>query len=155
MTVRLKNNNGCINARSELMDRCFKSGDDTHRNERVRVTEDRDKCNSLIDTKKGKYLLYTCSQSDYESYDRNIGSTCRKDDITCSESLNDDPIDCRKIEDKISAGGKCISARSEMTSRCFDGRWNWKRQSSKEADELLIGKCTELLKHKKNKSLCK
>jgi hypothetical protein len=152
---RLKLNNACINARTEVMDKCFKTGDDNHRRVRETVITDRDKCTSLIDTKKGKYLLYTCSQSDYESYDRNIASSCRKDDLTCPESTNDDPVDCRKIEDRITAGGKCIAARTEMASRCFDNRWNWKRQSSREADELLINKCVEVLKHKKSKSLCK
>jgi hypothetical protein len=42
-----------------------------------------------------------------------------------------------------------------MTSRCFDGRWNWKRQSLKENDERTLNKCVEVLKHKKGKSLCK
>ena len=75
--------------------------------------------------------------------------------MTCTESTNDDPVDCRKIEARISAANQCLSARADMTSRCFDGRWNWKRQSLKEETELMLRKCTEVLNHKKNKSLCK
>lgn len=153
---RLKINNSCISARTEIMDKCYKGGDRRHVEERTKVYEVRDRCTSLIDTKKGKYLAFFCSQSNYESYDRSIDSECRsKDDYTCSESLNDDPIDCGKVESRISAGEKCVKARDEMVYRCFDNRWNYIRLNKKQETEGAISKCKELLKHKKDKSRCK
>ena len=121
-----------------------------------KVVEVRYKCTSLIDYKKGKYLAFFCSQSDYDSYDRSIDSACRsKDDYTCSESLDDDPTDCSKIESRISTGEQCVKAREEMVYRAFDNHWNYIRLNKKQETEGAISKCKELLKHKKDKSLCK
>jgi hypothetical protein len=152
---RLKNNNACINARTELMDTCYKGGDDTHVNERRNIERVRDACTSLIDYKKGKSFAYFCSQRDYESYYNNVGSGCRSDDYTCSESQNSDPIDCSKIESHISAGEKCVKVREEIVYRCFDNRWNYIRLNHKQETESTTSRCRELLKYKKDKSLCK
>jgi hypothetical protein len=156
LNERLKINNACINARTELMDKCFKGGDDAHVNERRNVVEVRDKCTSLIDYKKGKSLAFFGSQSDYDSYERSIDSACRsKDDYTCSESQNDEKIDCSKVESRISAGEKCVKAREDIVYRMFDNRSNYIRLNRKQETEAAISKCKDLLKFKKDKSLCK
>lgn len=125
-------------------------------NERKNVVEVRDKCSSLIDYKKGKYFTFFGSQSDYDSYDRAIDSARRsKDEYTCSESQNDDKIECSKIESRILAGDKCVKVRDEMVYRVFDNRWNYIRLNKKQETEGAISKCKELLKYKNDKSLCK
>jgi len=156
LNERLKINNACINARTELMDRCYKGGNDAHVDERRNVVEVRDKCAALIDYKKGKYLAFWCSQGDYDSYSRNIDSACRnKDDYTCAESQNSDQIDCGKTESRISAGLGCLKAREELVNRGFDGRWNYIRLNKKQETEGAMSRCKELLAYKKDKSLCK
>lgn len=151
---RFENGESCLKARDNVMQRCFKGGDRRHQDERRAVSDVRDTCKSLIDTKKGKYLLYTCSDSDLESYDRKIESACRKDNIVCTESKNSDKIDCRKLEDKIKTGGECKSARTEAADRCFDGRWNWRRQADREGSDAALETCKDVLRYKQDNKLC-
>jgi hypothetical protein len=148
-------NNACINARSEIMDECFKHGDDVHQRARSAVVTVRDDCESLIKTKGGKYLLYSCTQSDYDYYNRDIAAECRREDMTCSESSNDELIDCGAVEKRLAAAEKCAIKQDTAVSKCFEGRWNWRREKDKQAVGDAHRKCSELLLYKKAKSLCK
>lgn len=144
----------CLEARDRLMQQCYRGGDDRHTQHRRAVAENRDRCKDLLGAKKGNNLCISCSQSDYESYDRDKRQACEKKH-ECDEQQNDAQVDCRSIEDRYNHGKECLKAIEYLKDRCFDGRMSSFRLSERQEVEKRTEHCKNVLEYKKDKKYCR
>jgi hypothetical protein len=148
-----KNGELCVQARNTVMNDCFKTGNDSHREQRDTVQDNVKHCQEMIDYKTGVGACFSCSDSDYQEYEGKRRDACAKDRI-CEEEENDEKIDCDKIEEKIKNSQGCIDSVKELVDECFDGKEKTDRQTLREKSESAAEHCKEVLEYKKDKKLC-
>jgi hypothetical protein len=143
----------CATARDDLMQRCFKGGNSKHREERDNAKKARDWCQELSEYKKGKNICYTCSQSDYESYNRDVRNACSRE-LVCDERKDDSKVDCSRIDDRARNGQACLEAADYIVTRCFNGNRSDARQRKRDKTDEKRNNCREVLDYKKSNDLC-
>lgn len=153
LKARLESADYCVRARDDVMQRCFKGGDDNHRRERQTCADVRDRCREMISYKRGVNSCYSCSPSDYRSYREDQRRACDKT-VTCDDRKDDAKVNCGKLEEKWQNGKECLKAQNYILERCFDSRRNSRRERWHREAERAVEHCKDVLDYKREKKLC-
>lgn len=152
---RIENNKTCIDVRTEENEKCWDGGDDDHKQQVEDAERSKKNCSDELNTRKGNGMIYSCSDSTWESQTRNLEEKCEAYDKGCEEWKKDDEaVDCGHIEEARDKTNKCVEAVEKLDSDCLP-RLGSRRERTFNLAKKAYDYCREVLEYKHSNSLCK
>lgn len=155
-TSRIEAGNRCVEAREEENRQCWDGGDEGHRDALKEAEIARRKCYDEYNTRKGTGMVYTCSDSTFNSNSQDVERYCESNQDRACEKWSRDSyaVDCREIENVMNEVDKCVRSVENLQSACLP-RLNRYRESKWEKAKKGYDYCKEVLSYKKNANACK
>jgi hypothetical protein len=153
--ARIESGTRCIEARKRENSECWNGGDDGHRQAADEAERSRKNCHDELNKRKGNGGIYTCSDSTYSSRTSDITSKCGAYGRACEAwSKDDKEANCREIEDAMKKTAECIDKVERLDKDCLPRLSNYRMSQFGKA-KTAHDHCKDVLKHKKDKGLCK
>lgn len=154
--TKLEAGEKCIAARDTENRDCWDGGNEGHITALKEAEIARKNCYDNFNTCKGLFLVYTCSDSTYDSKSQDVARYCERDqDRVCERwSKNSDQVDCRDIENAMNQVDKCVNAVDSLKSSCLS---DLSRNRADLRDRAKRGYeyCKDVLDYKRSQGLCR